>query len=337
MNTTVLVTGGAGYIGSHTVRRLIAAGHRVVVLDNLSTGHRWAVHSEAAFVEGDTRDRDRVRDLLREHEVGAVIHFAAHLVVPESVAEPAKYYANNIGGTTSVADACCAAGVRHFIFSSTAAVYGIPPHIPVSEDTRPEPINPYGTSKLVSEWLLRDLAARPGAHAPFGYVALRYFNVAGASLDGRLGQATANATHLIKVAAEAACGRREAVTVFGSDYPTPDGTCIRDYIHVEDLADAHVLALSWLLEGGAPLTLNCGYGHGFSVREVLDCVRAVSGRDFPIVDGPRRAGDPPALVADPGRLRERLGWRPRHDDLRTICHSAWAFERSLGVGGGGPG
>ncbi len=324
MNSTILVTGGAGYIGSHTCRQLIDAGHRVVVVDNLYSGHRWAVPDAAQFVEGDIADAALVHDTLRAHDVRAVIHFAGHIVVPESVADPLKYYRNNTLGSLALIQACLATGVNEFIFSSSAAVYGIPQQLPAREDTPTAPINPYGWSKLMTEWMLRDVVA---ATPEFRYVALRYFNVAGASLDGALGQATPEATHLIKVACEAACGQRPGVTIHGTDYATPDGTCIRDYIHVEDLARAHLDALDYLEHGGAAQVLNCGYGHGFTVREVLDTVRAVSGVAFPVTEGPRRAGDPPVLIADAARIRALLGWQPRHEDLRVICETAFQWER----------
>ena len=322
---TILVTGGAGYIGSHVVKQLGAAGRRVVVLDNLSTGFRESVlHGE--LVEGDTGDMSLVERLLRERNIGAVLHFAAHIVVPESVADPLKYYRNNTCNTRNLLECCAAAGVEHFIFSSTAAVYGIPENTFISEDAPTAPINPYGSSKLMSEWMLRDLAAATGLR----YVILRYFNVAGADPEGRIGQSTPEATHLIKVACEAATGKRPGVEIFGTDYPTPDGTCIRDYIHVEDLAAAHLQALDYLAAGGASTTLNCGYGHGYSVREVLDTVQAVSGRPLAIRETARRAGDPPALAADSRRIREVLGWQPRHDDLAFIVKTALEWERRLG-------
>lgn len=324
MNDTILVTGGAGYIGSHTCRQLIDAGHRVVVVDNLYSGHRWALPDAAVFVEGDIADAALMHDTLRAHDVRAVIHFAGHIVVPESVADPLKYYRNNTLGSLALIQACLATGVNEFIFSSSAAVYGIPQQLPAREDTPTAPINPYGWSKLMTEWMLRDVAA---ATPEFRYVALRYFNVAGASLDGALGQATPEATHLIKVACEAACGQRPGVTIHGTDYATPDGTCIRDYIHVEDLARAHLDALDYLEHGGAAQVLNCGYGHGFSVRAVLDAVRAVSGVAFPVTEGPRRAGDPPVLIADAARIRAVLGWQPRHEDLRVICETAFQWEQ----------
>jgi UDP-glucose 4-epimerase len=325
---TVLVTGGAGYIGSHTVRQLIAAGYRVVVLDDLSTGHRWAVAPEAALVVGSAGDQSLVGALIEEHSIDAVVHFAGSIVVPESVADPLKYYGNNSGASRNLIEVCVAKGVERFVFSSTAAVYGIPEKLPVPETAPTRPINPYGRSKLITEWMLEDVAVSP-AGLGFRHVILRYFNIAGASLDGTLGQATADATHLIKVACEAACGAREKVTVFGTDYPTADGTCIRDYIHVEDLARAHVDSLRYLEKGGASETFNCGYGRGFSVREVLRMVEKVSGVKLRIEEGPRRAGDPAELVAEAGKIRKALGWGPRHDDLDVICATAYQWEAKL--------
>jgi UDP-glucose 4-epimerase len=328
MADTVLVTGGAGYIGSHTVRQLVAAGYRVVVLDDLSTGHRWAVSPQATLVVGNAGDAALAGALMEEHGVRAVVHFAGSIVVPESVVDPLKYYGNNSAASRSLIEACVAKGVKRFIFSSTAAVYGMPERLPVAETAPTRPINPYGKSKLVTEWMLQDVAASPAGRS-FKHVILRYFNVAGASLDGTLGQATKDATHLIKIASEAACGAREKVTVFGTDYPTPDGTCIRDYIHVEDLARAHLDALRYLEQGGAPDTFNCGYGRGFSVREVLKMVEKVSGKKLKIEDGPRRAGDPVQLVAESRRIKKTLGWNPGHDGLDVICSTAYKWEVSL--------
>ena len=330
--STVLVTGGAGYIGSHTTRHLLNAGYDVVVVDNLYSGHRWAVAPEAIFVEADAGDSSGIRDLIRQHGINAVIHFAGHIVVPESVADPLKYYRNNAMVSQRLIQTCHEAGVQHFIFSSTAAVYGVPEHVPVTETAATQPINPYGRSKLLTEWVLQDLAYAERLterHYPFKYIALRYFNVAGAAIDGTLGQATPNATHLIKVACEAACRKRDRVSIFGTDYDTPDGTCIRDYIHVEDLAAAHVMALHYLHDNGQSRILNCGYGHGFSVREVLNTVKAVTQVDFPVTETTRRPGDPATLVADSRRIRELLGWQPQYDDLETICRSAYAWEQEL--------
>jgi UDP-glucose 4-epimerase len=328
---TVLVTGGAGYIGSHAVRQLLAAGYRVVVVDDLSTGHRWAVAPQAALVVGNAGDQVLVGALIEEHAVGAVVHFAGSIVVPESVADPLKYYGNNTAASRDLIDVCVAKGVERFVFSSTAAVYGIPEKLPVPETAPTRPINPYGRSKLITEWILEDVAASPAGRG-FRHVILRYFNVAGASLDGTLGQATQNATHLIKVACETACGLRDKVTVYGTDYPTADGTCVRDYIHVEDLARAHVDALRYLEKGGASETFNCGYGRGFSVREVLRMVEKVSGMKLRVEDGARRAGDAAELVAEAGKVGKVLGWGPRHDELEVICSSAYRWEAKLRSG-----
>jgi len=323
---TILVTGGAGYIGSHVVLKLVAAGHRVVVLDDLSSGFRGAVIG-APLVIGDCGDADLVRAVLREHGVRALVHFAARTIVPESVADPLRYYANNTCVTRSLLAECAAAGVRHVVFSSTAAVYGIPPEGRASEDTPTVPINPYGSSKLMSEWMLRDLAAAGGPR----YVALRYFNVAGCDPQGRIGQSTRNATLLVKVACEAALGKRAHVAVFGTDYPTADGTGVRDYIHVDDLAQAHLDALRYLVDGGASTTLNVGYGHGNSVREVIAAVARAHGGPVPVVEQARRAGDPPVLVADAARIGQVLGWTPRLDDLDQIARSSLAWERRLAL------
>ena len=320
----ILVTGGAGYIGSHVVRQLGAAGYPVIVLDNLSTGFRRAVlHGD--LVEGNSGDRELVSGLIRKHGIEAVMHFAAHIVVPESVADPLKYYGNNTCNTRNLLQASHDNGVKRFIFSSTAAVYGIPDGPDAGEDSPLAPINPYGLSKLMSEWMLRDLAAA----GELRYVALRYFNVAGADPEGRIGQSTPKATHLIKVACEHAVGKRDGVAIFGTDYPTPDGSGVRDYIHVDDLAAAHILAMNYLEQGGASQTLNCGYGHGYSVRQVLDTVQQVSGVRLNIREEARRAGDPPALIARAERIREVLGWQPRHDDLEFIVKTALAWEKHL--------
>jgi UDP-glucose 4-epimerase len=321
---TILVTGGAGYIGSHVTRQLRARGERVVVLDNLSTGFRSAV-LDAPLVVGDTGDRELVAGLLREHSIDTVLHFAAHTIVPESVADPLKYYRNNTCATRNLLECCSDAGVRHFVFSSTAAVYGIPEGGYASEDSPTRPINPYGASKLMSEWMLRDLAAATGLR----HVTLRYFNVAGSDPGGSMGHSQPEATLLVKVACQAAVGVRPGVAVFGTDYPTPDGTGVRDYIHVEDLADAHLRAVDYLRGGGASATLNCGYGHGYTVREVLRMVEQVHGRPLRVTEQPRRAGDPPTLVARADLVRQVLGWRPRHDDLETIVATQLAWERTL--------
>lgn len=320
----ILVTGGAGYIGSHVVKQLGERGEAVVVLDNLSTGFADAVlHGE--LVVGDTGDRALVSRLLREHDIDTVMHFAAHTIVPESVRNPLKYYDNNTAHTRNLLQCCEEAGVRNFIFSSTAAVYGIPEQGVAYEDSPLAPINPYGTSKLMSEWMLADLAKASAMR----YVALRYFNVAGSDPVGRIGQSTAKATLLIKVACEAAVGAREHVSIFGTDYPTPDGTGVRDYIHVEDLATAHLKALDYLRAGGESATLNCGYGHGYSVREVLDTVEKVHGAPLDIREEPRRPGDPPTLVADADHIRRLLGWTPQYDDLEFIVKTALAWEQKL--------
>jgi UDP-glucose 4-epimerase len=321
---SILVTGGAGYIGSHTVLQLRQRGERVVVLDDLSTGFRQAV-LDTPLVVGKVGDRDQVLELLKTHDVDTVLHFAAHTIVPESVSEPLKYYGNNTCSTRNLLQCCAESGVRNFVFSSTAAVYGIPPGNVAAENSPTAPINPYGTSKLMSEWMLRDLAAASALR----YVALRYFNVAGSDTGGRIGQATQKATLLVKVACEAVIGKRPHVSIYGTDYPTADGTGIRDYIHVEDLATAHLDALSYLRDGGASAVLNVGYGHGYSVREVLKSVERVSGRALSIREEPRRAGDPPSLIALTDRVRCELGWRPRLDDLDTIVRTALSWEQKL--------
>jgi UDP-glucose 4-epimerase len=321
----VLVTGGAGYIGSHMVLELLDAGESVVVLDDLSTGIQGIVPREAILVVGDTGDETLVARVIQEHRIEAIAHFAAKIVVPHSVADPLGYYLNNTVKSRALLATTVAKGVKQVIFSSTAAVYGEPSVNPVPEDTPLAPINPYGRSKLMTEWMLQD-AAR--AH-DLRYVALRYFNVAGADPQGRSGQSTPNATHLIKVAAQAALGQRPHLEVFGTDYPTPDGSCIRDYIQVTDLAKAHVAALEHLRRGGQSLTLNCGYGRGYSVLEVIEVVKRVSGVDFEVRLSPRRPGDPAALVAGADRIRKELGWQPRHDDLRGIVEQALRWERSM--------
>ncbi|MFK7887091.1 MAG: UDP-glucose 4-epimerase GalE [Gammaproteobacteria bacterium] len=328
--SSILVTGGAGYIGSHVVRQLGEAGESVIVLDNLSTGFEDAVLA-GTMINGDTGDRELVSRLLREHNVKSVLHFAAHTIVPESVSDPLKYYGNNTCSTRTLLECCRDAGVEHFIFSSTAAVYGTPDGDLIGEDTPTAPINPYGTSKLMSEWMLRDLAAATDMR----YVALRYFNVAGSDPEGRIGQSTRKATLLTKVACEAALGVRDQVYIFGTDYPTQDGTGVRDYIHVEDLASAHLKALDYLRAAGGSVTLNCGYGHGYSVRDVLQTVAKVNGAPFPIVEAPRRAGDPPALVARADRVRELLQWTPQFDDLEVIARTSLAWEKKLQAKRGG--
>jgi len=319
----VLVTGGAGYIGSHVVWALRDAGHSVVALDDLSAGSRKVIPGDVVFIEGDVGNGEAVAALIERHRIEAVMHFAGSIVVPESVRNPLEYYRNNTVASRSLIDNCVHNGVRHFVFSSTAAVYGVPAVVPITEDMPTAPINPYGASKLMTEWMLRDTAA---AH-DLTYVSLRYFNVAGADPQGRAGQSTRVATHLIKIACEAAAGRRDHVQVFGSDYETPDGTCIRDYIHVSDLADAHLRALDHLLSGGASLVLNCGYGRGLSVLEVLAAVERAAGKPLDVRKAPRRPGDPPALVADAGKLRKALAWQPRLDDLDVIVRTALDWER----------
>ncbi|MFL9825367.1 UDP-glucose 4-epimerase GalE [Rhodoplanes sp. SY1] len=326
---SVLVTGGAGYIGSHMVHALVDAGERVVVLDNFSTGFRAAVPEAATVVTGDTGDAALVSRLIAEHGVESIIHFAASIVVPESVAEPLKYYRNNTANTRSMIQCAVDGGVRHFIFSSTAAVYGNPAQVPVAEDATLAPMSPYGSSKLMSEIMLRDATLAHG----LGHVILRYFNVAGADPQMRTGQSTKNATHLIKVAVETALGLREKIDVFGTDYPTPDGTCVRDYIHVSDLVAAHADALRHLRAGGPSETLNCGYGRGFSVLDVIETVKKVAGVDFRVDRAPRRPGDPAVIVAASDRAREILDWQPRHDDLKTIVRHALDWQRKLGATG----
>ncbi|MET0657528.1 MAG: UDP-glucose 4-epimerase GalE [Steroidobacteraceae bacterium] len=321
---SILVTGGAGYIGSHVVRQLGERGERVTILDNLSTGFRSAV-LHGKLVVGDTGDRELVGRVLKENGIETVMHFAAHTVVPESVSNPLKYYGNNTCSTRSLLQCCQEAGIKHFVFSSTAAVYGIPEGGIAAENSPTQPINPYGMSKLMSEWMLRDLAFATALR----YVVLRYFNVAGSDPEARIGQSTIGATLLTKVACEAAVGKRPKVAVYGTDYPTPDGTGVRDYIHVEDLADAHVRALDYLRKAGASATLNCGYGHGYSVRELLAAVEKAAGKRLTITEEPRRAGDPPALVSKATRVREVLGWTPRYDDLAMIVSSQLAWEQRL--------
>jgi UDP-glucose 4-epimerase len=321
----VLVTGGAGYIGSHMVWRLLDAGEDVVVLDRLSTGFDWAVPAEAELVVGDIADQTLVGDLLRRRKVDAIIHFAGSVVVPESVTDPLGYYENNTVKSRALVESAVQAGVAHFIFSSTAAVYGTPQAMTVAEDAPLHPQTPYGRSKLMTEWMLRDTSA---AH-DLTHTILRYFNVSGADPQLRTGQSTAGATHLIKVVCEAATGKRPFVEVFGTDYPTPDGTCMRDFIHVSDLVEAHYLALKRLRAGGDSLTANCGYGKGYSVLEAIEAARRVGGRDFDVRMGPRREGDIIAIAADSNLARRALGWTPRHDDLPTILSHALQWEEQL--------
>lgn len=326
MPSRVLVTGGAGYIGSHTVLQLVETGNPVVVLDNLYSGHQWAVAGQATFYQGNIHDRKLIKRILQQHEIESVMHFAGHIVVPESIEDPAKYYHNNVLGSLNLIEASIEQGVRQFIFSSSAAVYGIPEKNAVDEGDSPAPVNPYGATKLMTEWMLRDLSA---ARDDFNYVALRYFNVAGAHMGGELGQATPEATHLIKVACQTACGLRAEMPIFGDDYATPDGSCIRDYIHVDDLAAAHLDALHYLEAGGENQILNCGYGNGFSVREVIDCVKSVSNVDFEVSIRQRRAGDPPQLIANNDRIRQIFDWKPRYNNLEIICRSAYEWEKRL--------
>ena len=319
----VLVTGGCGYIGSFIVRHLLDAGHRVTVLDNLYAGRRAAAQ-EATLVEADLGDGEAL-DAALAPGVDAVVHCAAHIWVGESVRDPGKYYRNNTANAVRLFDACARSGVRHVVFSSTAAVYGEPGTPLIPETTPLAPINPYGASKMMAERVLQDVAAAHG----LGWMILRYFNVAGADAQARIGEATPDNSHLVKVACETALGRRPGMRINGTDYPTPDGTCVRDYVHVDDLARAHLLALDHLADGGSPRIYNCGYGHGFSVREVLETTREITGVDFPIEAAARRPGDPPVLVADSRRLQAELGWTPRHDDLDYIIETAWAWERKL--------
>ena len=322
---TVLVTGGAGYIGSHMVHALVDGGERVMVLDNLSTGFDWALPKGVPLFIGETGDQARVQALITEHGIDAIIHFAASIVVPDSVANPLGYYRNNTVNSRALIETAVKSGVRHFIFSSTAAVYGNPMRVPVHEDDPTLPMSPYGSSKLMTEIMLRDAGVAHGLR----HVILRYFNVAGADPLGRTGQSTKGATHLIKVAVETALGLRPKIDVFGTDYPTADGTCIRDYIHVSDLVRAHSDALAYLRNGGAPVTLNCGYGRGFSVLEVVETVKRVSGLDFRVEFAGRRLGDPAQIVAASDRARAILRWEPHFDDLRIIVTHALAWERKL--------
>ncbi len=320
----VLVTGGAGYIGSHVTRLLVEAGHRAVVYDNLSTGHAWAVLG-AELVVGDLGDRERLAAVLGGRRFDAVLHFAAHIWVSESIRAPAAYYRNNVANALGLFELGARHGVRQIVFSSTAAVYGEPDAALIDETMPLAPINPYGASKMMAERILMDIAAASGLR----YAILRYFNVAGADPEARIGEATPDNQHLIKLACETALGLRPAMRIHGTDYPTPDGTCVRDYLHVDDLARAHLAALDYLQAGGASTVLNCGYGHGASVRAVLDTARRVTGVDFPIETGPRRPGDPPVLLASNAKIRRVLGWQPRHDDLEVIVATAWAWEQVL--------
>jgi UDP-glucose 4-epimerase len=322
---SVLVTGGAGYIGSHMVLGLLDQGDDVVVLDNLVTGVRAQVSEKATFIQGDISDKDLVRDILQKHRIQAVIHFAGSVVVPESVENPLMYYSNNTAKSRDLIESCIAGGVKQFIFSSTAAVYGVTEEASIAEDAVKDPASPYGRSKLMTEWMLED-----AAHAhDFRYVALRYFNVAGADPAGRSGQSTPRATHLIKRACQVALGRAPYLGIYGTDFPTPDGTGVRDYIHVSDLIGAHALALAHLRNGGASSLFNCGYGRGFSVREVAKAVEKAAGAPLAVKEMPRRAGDPPAIVSNPAKLKAALGWKPQHDSLDEIVASALAWESRL--------
>jgi UDP-glucose 4-epimerase len=322
---TILVTGGAGYIGSHMVLELIGAGEKVVVLDNLSTGFRWAVPVDVPLITGDFGDEALVTETLARYDIKSIVHFAAKIVVPESVTDPLGYYLNNTAKARTLIACAIKGGVRNFIFSSTAAVYGDPLTNPVTEDEPLKPVSPYGRSKLMVEWMLQDAAKAHDLH----YAVLRYFNVAGADPEGRIGQSTANATHLIKVAVQAALGHRPGMEVFGTDYPTPDGSCVRDYIQVSDLASAHMDALRYLRAGGESIVCNCGYARGYSVLEVIDVVKKVSGVDFPVKLSGRRDGDPAAIVAANERIRSAFGWTPRYDDLEQIVRQALEWERRL--------
>lgn len=324
----ILVTGGAGYIGSHVVKQLgEQTDHKITVLDNLVSGFRESV-LYGDFIEADLSDFAAIEKIIKEGNYDAVIHFAASLVVPESVEKPLKYYLNNTANTANLIKQCVDYGVKKFIFSSTAAVYGepSPDQVPVTEETQTAPINPYGSSKLMSETVLKDTAF---AYDNFNYIALRYFNVAGASVDGKIGQSTKNATLLIKVAAETALGKRDKMYIFGDDYPTEDGTCIRDYIHVEDLAAAHIKALEYLEQKQKSGVFNCGYGHGFSVKEVIETMKKVSGVDFPVEMKERRAGDPAILISDNSKIRNEMGWNPKYDDLELICKTGLEWEKKI--------
>lgn len=322
MERTVLVTGGAGYIGSHVALALLDAGYGIVVLDNLSTGDERLIPKGVPFIHSDVASSARVQKALVDHKIDAVIHLAGSLIVPESVQNPLFYYRNNTIASHALIEACVKQGVRQFVFSSSAAVYGEPERLPLNEESPVRPLNPYGASKLMTEWILRDVA---NAHE-FCYVSLRYFNVAGADPAGRSGQVSKTSTHLIKVAVETALGQRPSISIFGIDYPTPDGTCIRDFIHVSDLARVHVAAIDYLAGGGKSGAFNCGIGRGYSVREVLKTVEDVVGHPFPVLTAPRRAGDPSAMVCDASKITRCIGWQPRHTELRSIIESTVAWE-----------
>jgi UDP-glucose 4-epimerase len=321
----VLITGGAGYIGSHMALELVGQGESTVVLDNLATGVRWAVPAQAAFIEGDAGDQGLVGRLIAAHKVDAIMHFAGSIVVPDSVADPLSYYLNNTVKSRALIEVAVRCGVRHFIFSSTAAVYGMTGTAPVTEEAPLKPLSPYGSSKLMTEIMLADA----GRAHDLSFVALRYFNVAGADPQGRAGQSTPHATHLIKVACETALGKRPYMQVFGTDYPTPDGTCLRDFIQITDLARAHLVALRHLRAGGPSDIFNCGYGRGYSVLQVIDAVKRAAGRDFAVLNAPRRPGDPAVVIAAADKIRATLGWAPAHEDLDAIARQALAWEEQL--------
>ena len=322
-NVPVLVTGGAGYIGSHAILALREADYPVVVIDNLSTGERRLVPKDVPLVVGNIADQELVSAVISEHKCKAAMHFAGSIIVPESIIDPLKYYANNTATSRDLIACCVREGIEAFIFSSTATVYGNPQCVPLPETAETLPVNPYGTSKLMTEWMLRDVSAATGMH----HAILRYFNVAGADPAGRSGQSGPDSSHLIRVACELIVGKRSKMSVFGTDYTTPDSTCIRDYVHVSDLAEAHVLALEHLLRNGENVILNCGYGHGFSVWQVIDVVRKLVGHELAIHMSARRAGDAEILVSDSRKIRETLGWKPRFDDLETIVNTALDWER----------